>query len=72
MAKAGERERKTQTEIERSRRACARHLKDLKRAHCQPPPSVALKSTSIPQRISAPPESSSCTSPSALCAELMS
>jgi hypothetical protein len=31
-----------------------------------------VKSTSVPQRMSPTPASSSCTSPSALCAELMS
>ncbi len=72
MVRAGERERKTQTEHERSRRASARHLKDLKRAHGKPPPDVAVKRTSVPKRLEATPESSSCTSPSALCAELMS
>ena len=72
MVKAGVKEKKTQTEQERGRRACARHLKDLKRAHGRPPPDVAVKSSAIPARLSGEPASSSCTSPSALCAELMS
>jgi hypothetical protein len=72
MAKAVGSERKTHTELQRSRRACARHLKDLKRAHCKPPTDVAIKPTAQPKRLAAPPESSFCTSPSALCAELMS
>ena len=72
MAKAGERERKTETERERWRRACSRHLKDLKRAHRKPPADVKVKPTSTPKRISPTPASSSCTSPAALCAELMS
>ncbi len=72
MVRADERERKTETQRERGRLACARHLKDLKRAHKAPPPDVRVKSTPIPARISATPTSSSCTSPGALCAELMS
>jgi hypothetical protein len=72
MARAGARERKTETERERSRRACRRHLNDLTRTHARPPADVAVKSTAVPVRIAAVPASSSCTSPSALCAELMS
>ncbi len=70
--RTGARERKTETERERSRRACARHLQDLKRTHGRPPPDVAVKPTPTPARIAATPHSSNCTSPSALCAELMS
>ncbi len=72
MVRKGEFERKTKTERERSRLACLRHLKDLKAAHGKPPPDVAVKPTKLPVRISAEPESSNCTSPSALCAELIS
>ena len=72
MAKAGARERKSETDGERSRRASARHLADLKRAHVRPPPNVAVKATSTPIRMSGVPASSNCTSPAALCAELMS
>ncbi len=72
MARAGLRERKQETERERSRRACERHLKDLKQAHDRPPPDVAVKPTSVPKRLDPTPESSSCTSPGALCSELMS
>jgi hypothetical protein len=72
MVRAGLRERKTETERERSRRACDRHLKDLRRAHDQPPPELAIKPTTAPKRLTPTPESSSCTSPGALCAELMS
>ena len=72
MAKAGARERKTDTDNERSRRACQRHLNDLKRAHSRPPADVAVRSTSTPARLSGVPVSSNCTSPAALCAELMS
>jgi hypothetical protein len=72
MVRSGERERKMETDRERSRRACARHLKDLVRAHGKPPPDVAVKSSPTPQRLAPTPASSSCTSPGALCAELMS
>jgi hypothetical protein len=72
MVRAGERERKTETGRERSRRACARHLQDLKRVHATPPPDVAVKISAVPARLSPTPASSSCTSPGALCAELMS
>ncbi len=72
MAKTGARERKTETERERSRRACSRHLQDLKRAHGTAPPDVAVKISPVPKRIAATPPSSNCTSPAALCAELMS
>ena len=72
MVRAGDRERKTETDRERSRRACARHLKDLKRAHGKPPPDVKVKATAAPKRLAPTPASSNCTSPSALCAELMS
>ena len=34
---------KTETERERCRRACERHLQDLRRAHDRPPPDVAVK-----------------------------
>ena len=72
MPRAGERERKTETERERARRACLRHLKDLGRAHLAPPPDIALKVSSVPIRVAPTPATSSCTSPGALCAELMS
>jgi len=72
MVRAEERERKTETERERTRLACARHLKDLKRAHGAPPADVRVKPTAMPIRIAPAPVSSSCTSPFALCAELMS
>jgi len=72
MVRADERERKTETERERNRLACARHLKDLKRAHKAPPTDVRVKRTATPVRIASAPFSSSCTSPAALCAELMS
>jgi hypothetical protein len=50
--------------------ACRKHLKDLRRAHCQPPPDLAIPRRSIPARIDAEPIASYCTSPDQLCAEL--
>jgi hypothetical protein len=46
-------------------------LRDLRRAHGAPPPDVAEPRRSVPARLSPEPASSSCTSPAALCAELM-
>jgi hypothetical protein len=55
---------------ERASRDCARHLKDLQRAHAGPPPDVAVAS-SPPERLRArfsPPEASSgCSSPAERC-----
>ncbi len=61
---------KTDTERAEAIRTCARHLKDLKRAHSGPPADVKVRSTSTPRLISPVPEGSWCTSPAALCAEL--
>jgi hypothetical protein len=72
MVRRGDLERKTETDRERARLASARHLKDLNAAHGKPPPDVAVRPTKMPVRIAAAPESSNCTSPGALCAELMS
>ena len=58
------------TERMETMRACARHLKDLKRAHARPPADVPLPSNPIPRLISPVPAGSWCTSPAQLCAEL--
>lgn len=55
---------------ERSARACARHLDDLKLAHQRPPPDVNLPSRDVVRLVSPVPEASWCTSPAQLCAEL--
>ncbi len=55
MVRAGERERKTETGRERARLACARHLRDLKRAHGKPPADVAIKPSAIPARLAPAP-----------------
>ena len=72
MVRADRLERKTETEREQSRRGCQRHLKDLQRAHGKPPPDVRVKTSSVPARLAGADFSSHCTSPGALCAELMS
>jgi hypothetical protein len=72
MVRADKRERKTETDRARYRLACARHLKDLRRAHGSPPADVRIRQSATPARISATAASSNCTSPAALCAELMS
>jgi hypothetical protein len=61
---------KTDTERAELIVACARHLRDLNRAHRGAPADVRVKSTSTP-RFVAPVESRSwCSSPAQLCAEL--
>ena len=50
--------------------ACARHLKDLKRFHGDPPPDVKVSMRRTPRFVAPEPTSSYCTSPAALCAEL--
>lgn len=51
--------------------ACAAHLRDLKRAHRQPPPDVEVAKEPVPRRLSPEPANSYCTSPAELCAELI-
>jgi hypothetical protein len=58
------------TAREKSLRACAKHLKDLKRAHRRPPPDVKVPMSSTVRFIAPVPEGSWCTSPAQLCAEL--
>ena len=64
------RRKKTDTAHEKARRACARHLNDLKKAHACPPADVAVKRVAIPRRLERVPTNSWCTSPGQLCAEL--
>ena len=64
------RKKKADTARIRSIRACARHLRDLKRAHGGPPKDVPVRTTSTPRVISPVPDRSYCTSPAQLCAEL--
>jgi hypothetical protein len=51
-------------------RSSARHLKDLRRAHKQPPADVAVNTRGVPKFVPPIIEQSYCTSPAALCAEL--
>jgi len=64
------RRKKTDTAHQKAKRACARHLSDLKKAHAHPPADVALKSVAIPKRLDPVPTASWCSSPARLCAEL--
>jgi len=58
------------TAREKAAAACAKHHRDLKRAHGNPPPDVKVHSRSTAPLISPVPEGSWCTSPAQLCAEL--
>jgi len=61
---------KTDTERAEAIRDCARHLKDLRRAHAEPPADVKVCMTRLPRFIAPVDLASYCTSPAALCAEL--
>ena len=61
---------KVDTERAAAKRACARHLKDLRRRHAAPPPDVKVNMRGIPKLVPPILEQSYCTSPAALCAEL--
>jgi hypothetical protein len=52
------------------KRASARHLKDLRRAHQAPPADVPVNNRGIPKLVPPILEQSYCTSPAALCADL--
>jgi len=70
-ARARRRARKKDTARMAAIAACAAHLRDLRRAHSQPPPDVEVAQESVPRRLSPQPASSYCTSSAELCAELM-
>jgi hypothetical protein len=61
---------KVDTERAETIRSCARHLKDLQRAHPQPPANVQVSQRGLPKFVAPILEQSYCTSPAALCAEL--
>jgi hypothetical protein len=61
---------KVDTERALAMRSCARHLKDLRRAHKQPPTEVEVNLRGVPRFVPPVIEQSYCTSPAALCAEL--
>jgi hypothetical protein len=62
---------KTETLRAENAGACAAHLRDLRKAHGAPPPDIVLPQRSVPVRLSGEPTASFCTSPGALCAELV-
>jgi hypothetical protein len=61
---------KVDTERAAAKRACARHLSDLRRRHAQPPADVKVNTRGIPRLVPPILEQSYCTSPAALCADL--
>src|SRR5208283_5332205 len=61
---------KIDTERKEAKRACARHLKDLRQAHGEPPADVKVPTRRTPRFVAPILEQSYCTSPAALCAEL--
>ena len=61
---------KVDTERAEAVRSSARHLKDLQRAHRQPPASVQVSTRGLPKFVAPILEQSYCTSPAALCVEL--
>jgi len=65
------RPKKIDTERAQAMRACARHLEDLKRAHGRLPADVRVCMTRTPRFVAPVAESSYCTSPALLCAELV-
>jgi hypothetical protein len=71
MSESASRRRPPRSDTEQAalKRACARHLKDLKRAHKQAPADVRLR-TGTPRFITPAPEYSYCTSPALLCTEI--
>ncbi len=72
MTASGIRRRRAKVDTERAaaKRACARHLMDLRRGHGEPPPDVKVNMRGIPRLVPPILEQSYCTSPAALCAEL--
>ena len=61
---------KVDTERAAAKRASARHLNDLRRAHAAPPPDVKVNTRGIPKLVHPILEQSYITSPAALCADL--
>jgi hypothetical protein len=54
----------------KAKRACVRHLEDLRRAHEEPLADAAVSTRGLPKFVAPILEQSYCTSPAALCAEL--
>ena len=61
---------KVDTERAAAKRASARHLNDLRRAHAGPPADVKVNTRGIPKLVPPILEQSYITSPAALCADL--
>jgi hypothetical protein len=61
---------KVDTERALAMRACARHLKDLRRGQRRPPADVPVNERGVPKFVPPIIEQSYCTSPAALCVEL--
>jgi hypothetical protein len=61
---------KADTERAAAKRACARHLNDLRLAHGEPAAEVKVDTRGVPRFVLPILEQSYCTSPAALCAEL--
>lgn len=64
------RPQRVDTERGEAIRACARHVMDLMRFHGSPPPDVRVMMRRTPRFVAPFPESSYCTSPAVLCAEI--
>jgi hypothetical protein len=58
------------TQRQKTVRASAKHLGDLRRAHGCPPADVKLAPVAIPKRLPGEPTASWCSSPAQLCVEL--
>ncbi len=73
MTKSASRRRPPREDTERGEaiRACARHLTDLKHFHEKPPQDVRVDMSRTPRFVTPEPDSSYCTSPAALCADLV-
>jgi hypothetical protein len=56
---------------EAAKRACGRHLEDLRRAYEEPPAAVVVSSRGLPKFVAPILEQSYRTSPAALCADLV-
>jgi hypothetical protein len=56
---------------EATKRACARHLKDLRRAHKEPPADIVVSTGCLPKFVAPIEERSHCPSRTALCAKLV-
>jgi hypothetical protein len=61
---------KVDSERAAAKRACARHLSDLRSAHAEPPADVKVNTRGIPKLVLPILEQSYITSPAALCADL--